>query len=138
MKLKTIRERGMTLVELIIVVAIVAILGMIAYPNYSQYQMRANRMEAKTALEQIAVHQERFYVNNFSYTTDLSKLGVAGNQTESGLYLLSVPNADADGFQVVAAPAPDSRQTDDLDCQQFTIDNQSVRNAIPDPNGKCW
>ena len=128
----------MTLIELIIVVAIVAILGMIAYPNYSKFQLRANRMEAKNALEKIAALQERPYVNSFSYTNDLTDLGFVGNETENGLYLLTIPNADGAGFQAVAVPALGSRQLDDEDCQQFTIDNQSVRTATPDPQGKCW
>ena len=128
----------MTLVELIIVVAIVAILGMIAFPSYSQYQLRSNRMEAKTALEKIAALQERHYVNNFSYTSNLTELGFAGNETENGLYVLNIVNADATGFQATAAPAPGSRQNDDDDCQQFTIDNDAVRTATPDSKGKCW
>ena len=128
----------MTLTELIIVVAIVAILGMIALPNYSEYQERARRMDAKNALEQLASLQERFYVTNFSYTTDLTQLGFAGNETELGLYVISVPTANTQGFQATAVPAPGSRQVLDADCQQFGIDSNGLRTASPDPDGKCW
>lgn len=128
----------MSLTELLIVVAIVAILGMIAYPNYSEYQQRAHRMDAKNALDQIAALQERFYVTNFAYTSDLTQLGFAGNLTESGFYVVSVPAANAGGFQAVAVPAPNSRQNLDADCQQFSIDSNGLRAAAPDPDGKCW
>lgn len=138
MKNKKSRQYGMTLVELIIVVAIVAILGMIAYPNYSQYKQRARRMDAKTALVQIATNQERNYVTNFSYTSNVAQLGFSSIQTESGFYVISVPVANAQGFQAIAVPAPGSVQTNDSDCQQFTIDNQSTRGAAPDPDGECW
>lgn len=138
MKNSNSREFGMTLVELIIVVAIVAILGMMAYPNYSQYQQRARRMDAKSALQQIAIAQERFYVTNFSYTTNLNQLGFSSNQTESGFYVISVPTADTQGFQAIALPAPGSPQAHDIDCQQFTIDHQNARGSAPDPDAKCW
>ena len=128
----------MTLTELIIVVAIVAILGMIALPNYSEYQQRARRVDAKNALEQIATLQERFYVTNFTYTNDLTQLGFGGNETELGLYVISVPTANAQGFQATAVPAPGSRQFLDADCQQFGIDSNGLRTAAPDPKGKCW
>jgi len=138
MKNKTSRGYGMTLVELITVVAMIAILSMIAFPNYFQYQQRARRMDAKTALQQIATVQERFYVTNFTYTTNLAQLGYSSNQTESGFYVISVPIADTQGFQAVAVPAPGSPQAGDIDCQQFTIDDQNTRGSAPDPDGKCW
>ena len=132
------RMCGVTLVELIIVVAIIAILSAIAFPNFSKYQQRARRTDAKSALQRIATNQERFYVSNFSYTADLAQLGFSSNESESGFYMISVLAADAQGFQAVAIPAPGSSQTNDSDCQQFTIDGQSVVGAIPDPGGKCW
>lgn len=128
----------MTLTELLIVFAIVAILGMIAYPNYSGYQQRAARVDAKNALEQIATIQERFYTTNLTYTSDLTNLGFASDVTDSGFYVVSVPTANRLGFQAIAVPAPASRQIDDADCQQFSIDSNGLRVAIPDPDGKCW
>lgn len=138
MKNTNSRGYGVTLVELITVVAMVAILSMIAYPNYSQYQQRARRMDAKTALQKIATNQERNYVTNFSYTSNVAQLGFSSNQTESGFYVISVPVANAQSFQAIAVPAPGSGQANDSDCQQFTIDNQSTRGAEPDPDGECW
>ena len=128
----------MTLVELLVVVAMVAILSMIAYPNYSEFLQRARRMDAKTALQQIATMQERSYVTNFSYTSNLAQLGFLSNETEDGFYLISVPIADMQGFQAIAVPVPGSPQAKDSDCQQFTIDHQGARAAAPDPDGKCW
>lgn len=138
MKNELNRAQGMTLIELIIVVAIVAILGMIAYPNYSQYQQRAARLEAKNALELIATNQERFYISNFTYSSDVTQLGFATNETDTGLYVLNVPNATAQGYQATAVPAAGSRQVEDTDCQLFTINEQAVRAATPNVKGKCW
>lgn len=138
MKKAKSRGYGMTLVELIVVVAIVAILSMIAVPNFFEYQKRARRMDAKIALDQIATNQEQSYITNHSYTTNLAQLGFSSNLSESGYYVISVPVANIQGFKAIAVPAPGSRQANDTDCQQFTIDNQNTRAAAPDPGGKCW
>ena len=56
--------RGVTLLELMIVVVIVGILASIAYPSYRQFMERAKRTEAKALLLEIATNQERCYLQN--------------------------------------------------------------------------
>ncbi len=129
---------GTTLVELMTAVSMVAILTMIAVPSYLQYVERARRTDAKTALLRLAANQERFYLQNNSYTTNLAQLGFASNETESGYYVVNVLVANTLGYQAIAVPAPGSSQNRDTDCQQFTIDAQNERLAAPDPDGQCW
>ena len=69
------KMRGITLIELMIVIVIVGFLAAIAYPNYREFAARAKRNEAKAALLQIAQQQERFYLNNNTYTCDMTRLG---------------------------------------------------------------
>ena len=132
------RVSGVTLIELVIALSIVAILSLIAFPGYQDYQQRARRAEAKSALLRLATNQERFYIQNRTYTADLAQLGFATNETRSGYYVVSVSAADTLGFQAMAIPAAGSPQTTDTDCLQFRIDDQSDRIAAPDPNGDCW
>ena len=97
--------RGVTLLELMIVVVVISILTAIAYPNYRQYATRAKRTEAKAALLQIATNQERFYLQNNTYTTDLTALGfpVAANfLTDTDSYIINVAAADANDFTAIA------------------------------------
>ena len=68
--------RGVTLMELMIVVVIIGILTAIAYPSYRQYAAKAKRNEAKAALLQISTLQERHYLQNNTYTTDMTNLGL--------------------------------------------------------------
>lgn len=128
----------MTLTELLIMLVILVTLGMVALPTYFDFQQRARRTDAKQALEQAATLQERFYLNNFSYTANPAEIGFEDNVSRQGLYAISVPAADDAGFLVVAVPAPGSSQLRDADCQQFSIDNEGVRGAAPDPDGNCW
>ena len=137
------QSQGMTLVELMIVVVIISILTMIAVPSYRQYTERAQRTEAKNALLQLANNQERFYLQNNTYTDDLALLGFAAGTSEKGVYTLTVPVANANAYQATAVPTPGGGvngkdQTSDDDCASFSINAQGVRTATPDPDNKCW
>jgi type IV pilus assembly protein PilE len=129
--------RGITLVELIIVVVIVSILTVIAYPNYRQYVARAKRTEAKAALLQIATNQERFYLQNNTYTTDMTTLGfpVAGNfLSDSESYIVNVGSADANDFTATATFQLGGDEAGK--CLTFQIDGRGAKTSAPDTN--CW
>ncbi len=65
------QNHGVTLMELMIVVAILAIVVSIAYPGY-QSQMRENRRtDGQRILLEILQAQQKFYSRNSTYTTDL-------------------------------------------------------------------
>lgn len=98
------RMRGVTLLELMIVVVIVGILASIAYPSYRQHVQRAKRTEAMSALLRIATEQERFYLNNNTYTANLEELGFADDPftTDTGTYQVDVPVADANTYTATA------------------------------------
>ena len=69
------RQKGFTLIELMIVVVIVSIIAAVAYPSYINSIRKARRVDAKSALMEIAQDLEQYYGRNGTYTTDLSKLG---------------------------------------------------------------
>src|SRR5574339_351791 len=69
--------RGFSLVELLIIVAIISILAGMAYPSYTDYMRKSRRSDGKTLLTGIAARQEQYYLDNKSYTSNLSLLGYA-------------------------------------------------------------
>ena len=83
------KSAGMTLIELMIVVAIVALLASIAVPSYRQYVLRANRTEATTALLQLAAAQEKFYLQNNTYAGN----ALIDDAPPAGLGLVRRPSA---------------------------------------------
>ena len=134
---------GFSLIELLIVVVIVAILGMVAVPSYRQYSIRAQRTEAKTALLQLAANQERFYLQNNTYSADLGTIGFPLGISENGVYTLTILAADTNTYQATAVPTPGGgingrSMTSDDECTQFSINAQGLRTAIPDPDNRCW
>ena len=60
-------SKGITLVELFVVILIVGILAAIAVPVYTNYMVRARRADAKTVLEQVRAAQEMWRAERGSY-----------------------------------------------------------------------
>ena len=138
------RQRGVTLLELMAVISILAILASIALPTYRRYLIRSQRTEAKIALLQLQTAQEKFYMQNNSFTdnlTDASPTGLGlASTTETGKYTIEVDLAD-DGqtYDATATPAEGGGQVDDTDCATFSI-NQRGRKDVTGPAGvqTCW
>jgi len=65
--MRTKKQNGFTLLELMIVVAIIGILSMIALPSYQNYLMRGKISEAFTELSSMKVRLEQSYQDNQTY-----------------------------------------------------------------------
>lgn len=129
--------RGVTLMELMIVVVVIGILTAIAYPSYRQYVAKAKRNEAKSALLQIATLQERYYLQNATYTADMTKLGfpVSDNfLTDSESYIVDVTAASASAFSATATYQKGDAEVDK--CATFSIDGAGQKTSTP--HDDCW
>jgi type IV pilus assembly protein PilE len=140
-----IRMKGFTLIELMIVIVVIAVLGSIAVPSYRSYILRTHRVEAKSALLNLAAAQEKFYLQNNTYAADddLTDAPPAGlglpETTENGWYTLEITAADATNFTARATAA--GGQADDSDCATFTINALGVKSATKQGGGAstvCW
>jgi len=119
-----------------IVVVIVSILAALSYPNYREFVTKAKRNEAKAALLRAATNQERFYLQNSRFSTDLTELGfVAPFETDSNTYVISVaaPNPAAN-FTVTATYL--KADTELNRCGTFTIDGRGTKTSAPYTD--CW
>ena len=131
------RMQGITLIELMIVVVVVSILAAVAYPNYQEFTARAKRNEARAALLRLATNQERFYLNNNTFTQDLTALGFSTTPTwttETGYYTVQVTQADATNFSATATYLQGGSEAGK--CLTFTIDGRGAKTSGPD--GDCW
>lgn len=135
----TVKNAGMTLIELVIVVAIIALLAAIAVPGYRQYVLKGNRAEGQSALMQLAAAQEKFYLQNNTYAANAllddappAGLGLQAT-TQHGHYTIAINAADAASWSATATAA--GSQARDSHCATFSIDQAGVRTAA---SADCW
>ncbi|NIV18345.1 MAG: prepilin-type N-terminal cleavage/methylation domain-containing protein [Woeseiaceae bacterium] len=142
-------QRGVTLLELLIVVAIVAIIGAFAYPSYIQYVVETKRTAAKTTMLQVADRQQQFFMDNKRFAANLTNLGFAadplfvaddGRSVAAGdpdaVYTLSVVNVAATTYTVISAPLGAQLERDGK-CGTLTLNQAGTRDALGG-GGDCW
>jgi type IV pilus assembly protein PilE len=136
------RVRGMTLIELLTVVAILAILSTLAVSAYRRHLVRTNRMDATTTLLRVQVAQEKYFLQNNTYADDMTgKLGFASEVTPQGIYRVTLAAASGADFAtsyVATATALGSQKGSDPQCQALTIDDKGQRGSNPGASGTCW
>ena len=143
------RQKGVTLLELMIVVVIIAIISAFAYPSYTQFILRAKRTAGTSMLLQIADRQQQFFMDNKSYTGDLTNLGFAasplyvsddGNSVAAGdadaVYLFSLVNVGATTYTAIAAPLGGQLKRDS-ECGSLTTNQAGARDALGGGTD-CW
>ncbi len=129
-------QRGLTLVDLTVVLAIVAVLASMALPSYQAQIAKARRADAVAALTRVHAEQERFRAQHGSYALRLAALGSASrNLSDQGHYGISLAAAHADNF-IARARAADAGQRDS-GCGDLTL---SVTDgvAVYGPSLRCW
>ena len=83
------KEKGFTLIELMIVVAILGILAAIAIPNFMRFQAKSKQSEAKTNLGAIGTTAESFRSEKDTYVATWAELGWAPQGTTRYAYYYS-------------------------------------------------
>lgn len=129
------REQGFTLLELMITVTIAAILTIMAVSSYQTSVMHSRRTDAKTALNDIAGREQRYFSVTNSFSASPLQLGYSSSATTfgstfsvgSGYYYLSVSNVNAATATTpatfTATATATGTQAKDLACATFTLDS---------------
>lgn len=126
------KMRGVTLMELMIVVAIVGILAAIGYPSYEEYGRRANRAEGRAYLLDSGARLERYYSDNNQYAA-LATVGIP-TTSENGRYSLGIAlGANNQSFDLTAQPLGWT----DPRCGNLTYDNQGDQDSSIAADD-CW
>ena len=143
------RQRGVTLLELMVVAGIIAIISSFAYPSYMRYVTNSKRTAATSALLQVAERQQQFFMDNKAYANDLTALGFAadpwvvsddGNSADASdpdsVYSISLSNVAATTYTITAAPLH-GQLSRDTKCGSLILDQTGARGSSTS-NDDCW
>lgn len=134
------KKFGFSLIELMIVILIISIIAMFSMPTYKKHFLQSKRLEAKTALYDLANRLENYFAIANTYegasiksdkVTDILTNAV----TENKAYILKIITANRKSFIIQAA-----LKNSNLDqaCQVFTLTNTGNKSALGNNPNSCW
>ncbi|PWI34696.1 prepilin-type cleavage/methylation domain-containing protein [Vibrio albus] len=126
---KTI-SKGMTLLEILIVVAIITILSSIAYPSYTKHVLKAHRAQAITDMVKIQLKLEESYTSAGSYNLSLLGANCPTTLCESDSNRYTFKLTSTNTYTITATPV--GVQTTD-DCGTMTLNAKGTGSPA-----HCW
>ena len=133
------KNRGFTLVELLITLTIIAILASIAYPSYLNYVNRSHRSDALGMLSQLQLTLERCYSQNFSYSAACTARPNFPMNSPENYYTISIANLGTSTYTLTATAR--GNQVTDTTCTTMSVNQANVKTAFDSGGASqtvCW
>lgn len=133
------KNRGLTLIETMVVVAIIGILAAVAYPSYQEHVHRTNRAEARGILLEMAQLLERNYTETNSYKSFALPV-TQSPRTGTAKYTIQFADTPAQNSYTLQA-VPTGVMASDT-CGTLSLTHTGVRGASgvtgAEAIARCW
>ncbi|MBW3697983.1 prepilin-type N-terminal cleavage/methylation domain-containing protein [Vibrio sp. T187] len=128
--------KGMTLLELLIVVAILATLAAIAYPNYTDHMLKSQRTVALADLAKIQLQVESNYRTNYISAAEgiISGSTCAFCEIDTSRFTLTISTA-LTAYTVIADPLGPQEQDP---CLEVGTDKITLSHTGVQTPSDCW
>lgn len=127
------KDKGFTLIELMIVVAIIGILAAIAIPNFLRYQAKTKQSEAKTNLGSIFTSQVTYFGENDTYAGAIGAGSLGWAPEGTTRYAYSVTTATITLFSAEARGNIDTDSSVDVWIIDHTRTLTNTSNDVTGP-----
>lgn len=143
----TMKNKGFTLLELMIVVAIVGILAAVAYPSYLKSVQKSRRADGRAGIADIQLAQDKLRGNCAFYAQNIGAADVCGanggattvtgsSTSPEGDYNITITGATGVAYTISADPV--NAQAGDTSCDPITFAVSAANpNGLKGPAG-CW
>ena len=129
-----IKQKGVTLIEMLIAVAIIGVLTAIAYPSYQDHVLKGHRTQAMGDLIKIQLALEESYTQDSAYDfTIVSDGSCSFCDTDKDRYVFTITPQTADYIITATAQTKQENDTDCLDNKELTLNSNSK--GSPE---RCW
>ena len=116
------KQRGFTLVELMIVVAIIGILSAIVIPSYNNYVIKSRRTAAQAQMMDIANRQEQYLLSSRGYVASPAGYSLPSDVATYYTYSIAVGTGTVPSFTITFTPQG-SQSSDGT----LTLDNAGTK-----------
>jgi prepilin-type N-terminal cleavage/methylation domain-containing protein len=119
-------KKGVTLIEMLIVLAIIGILAMIAVPAYIGQQKGAARTEAYSNVQNLRMLEEQFFADRGVYTISL---GTAGKDNTGNVQLIQQGGSPPDPSNALPGFKPGAG----VSYSYWIVQNFQISNSSTNP-----
>jgi len=126
------RQRGFTLLELMIVVTVIAILAGIAISSYEYAMRKSRRATAQGCLMEASQYMERFYTSNLTYVGAKEPDEICSAESQK-FYAMDSIDASLTATTYLLQATPQGKQAKDS-CGTMTVNQTGAKTPTTD----CW
>ncbi len=131
-------QKGVSMIELLIVVAVVGILSAIAYPSYADHMLKSHRTQAMADMMKIQLTLEEKYNQSGSYDYTIVANGTCVFcETDTNRYKMTIDGSGtgANTYIVKATPQSATGQNKD-ECGTLNLNAAGI--GSESGNSSCW